>query len=41
MPTVLITGASRVSQVQENLASLELLDALDDEVMDRIDAAVS
>ena len=39
--STVITGASRVSQVQENLASLELLDVLDDEVMDRIDAAVS
>jgi voltage-dependent potassium channel beta subunit len=35
-----ITGASRVEQVQENLRSLEVLERLDDEVMRRIDEAV-
>jgi voltage-dependent potassium channel beta subunit len=34
-----ITGASRVEQVHENLAALGVLDRLDDEVMARIDEA--
>ena len=36
-----ITGASRVEQVHENLAALDLLDRLDDEVVARIEAAVA
>jgi voltage-dependent potassium channel beta subunit len=36
-----ITGASRVDQVHENLAALDLLDRLDDEVVARIEAAVA
>jgi aryl-alcohol dehydrogenase-like predicted oxidoreductase len=35
-----ITGASRASQVRENMAALEVADRLDDEVMARIEAAV-
>jgi voltage-dependent potassium channel beta subunit len=35
--STVITGASRVEQVQENLRSLEVLERLDDEVMRRID----
>jgi voltage-dependent potassium channel beta subunit len=35
-----ITGASRPEQVVENMESLEVRAALDDEVMERIDAAV-
>jgi voltage-dependent potassium channel beta subunit len=34
-----ITGASRVEQVRENMAALEVAQRLDDEVMARIDAA--
>ncbi|MDH3707360.1 MAG: aldo/keto reductase [Acidimicrobiia bacterium] len=36
-----ITGASRASQVTENMAALEVLARLDDEVMNRIEAAVA
>ena len=36
MSTV-ITGASRVEQVHENLAALDVAAALTDDVMDRID----
>jgi voltage-dependent potassium channel beta subunit len=36
-----ITGASRVDQVHENLAALDLLDRMDDEVVARIEAAVA
>jgi voltage-dependent potassium channel beta subunit len=36
-----ITGASRVEQVHENLAALDVLDRLDDAVVARIDAAVA
>jgi voltage-dependent potassium channel beta subunit len=36
-----ITGASRVEQVRENMAALDVLDRLDDAVMARIDAAVA
>lgn len=39
--STVITGASRVEQVHENLASLEVMDRLDDDVMERIDAIVS
>lgn len=39
--TSVITGASRVSQLEENLASLDVLDALTDEVKDRIEAIVA
>jgi voltage-dependent potassium channel beta subunit len=35
-----ITGASRVEQVHENLAALDVLDRLDDAVVARIEAAV-
>ena len=34
--STVITGASRVEQLQDNLASLEVLERLDDEVMRRI-----
>ena len=37
--TSVITGASRVEQLRENLAALDVLPLLDDEVMGRIDAA--
>jgi voltage-dependent potassium channel beta subunit len=36
-----ITGASRAEQVHENLAALNVLDRLDDEVVARIEAAVA
>jgi voltage-dependent potassium channel beta subunit len=36
-----ITGASRVSQVRENMAALEVAPALDEDVMARIGAAVA
>lgn len=36
-----ITGASRPSQVEENLVALEVLDRLDDEVRERLDAIFS
>ncbi len=35
-----ITGASRAEQVEENMASLEVRQALDEEVMERIEAAI-
>lgn len=35
--TSVITGASRPSQVTENMAALEVLDRLDDETLARID----
>ena len=35
--STVITGASRVEQVQENLRSLDVLERLDEEVMRRID----
>jgi voltage-dependent potassium channel beta subunit len=38
--TSVITGASRVEQLRENLAALDVLPLLDDEVMGRIDAAM-
>jgi voltage-dependent potassium channel beta subunit len=38
--STVITGASRVEQVHENLAALEVLDRLDDEVMARIETAL-
>ena len=37
----MITGASRVSQMRENLAALEVLDALDDQAFERVEAAVA
>ena len=37
----MITGASRVEQVHENLKALEVLDALDLDMLDRIDAALA
>jgi voltage-dependent potassium channel beta subunit len=36
-----ITGASRVEQVHENLRAVEVLDRLDDDVLARIEAAVA
>jgi aryl-alcohol dehydrogenase-like predicted oxidoreductase len=36
-----ITGASRVEQVEENLGALDVLARLDDEVVARIEAAVA
>jgi voltage-dependent potassium channel beta subunit len=39
--TTVITGASRVEQVRENMAALDVLPLLTDEVMTRIDAAAS
>jgi aryl-alcohol dehydrogenase-like predicted oxidoreductase len=36
-----ILGASRVSQLQENLASLEVVERLDKDVLARIDAAMA
>ncbi len=36
--STVITGASRAEQVRENMVALEVLEALDDEVMARIDA---
>ena len=38
--STVITGASRVEQVVDNMAALDVIDALDDEVMARIDDAV-
>jgi aryl-alcohol dehydrogenase-like predicted oxidoreductase len=32
-----ITGASRVEQVYENLVALDVLERLDDDVLERID----
>ncbi len=39
--STVITGASRPSQVTENMASLEVLERLDDDVLARIDRAFS
>jgi voltage-dependent potassium channel beta subunit len=39
--STVITGASRVQQVEENLGALEVLAGLDDEVVARIEAAVA
>ncbi len=39
--STVITGASRVEQVHENLAALEVAGRLDDEVMSRIDAVLA
>ena len=39
--STVITGASRVEQVHENLKALEVLDALDLDMLDRIDAALA
>ena len=36
-----ITGASSAQQVRENMASLDIVERLDDEVMSRIDAALT
>ena len=38
--STVITGASRVSQVQENLASLEVADRLDEKILEHIDEAL-
>jgi aryl-alcohol dehydrogenase-like predicted oxidoreductase len=37
--STVITGASRVEQVHENLAALDVVDRLDDGVLARLDAA--
>ena len=37
----MITGASRVEQVHENLAALEVVPQLTDDVMERIAAVVA
>ncbi len=39
--TSVITGASRPSQVTENMGALEVLDRLDEETLDRIDSILS
>ena len=39
--STVITGASRVEQVHENLRALDVLARLDDEIMSRIDSAVA
>ena len=39
--STVITGASRASQVTENMAALEVIDAIDDELRLRIDEALS
>ena len=39
--STVITGASRASQVTENMAALEVLERLDHDVMARIEAAVA
>ncbi|MEQ8717377.1 MAG: aldo/keto reductase [Acidimicrobiales bacterium] len=39
--STVITGASRVSQVHENMAALEVAESLNEEVMERIDEAVA
>lgn len=39
--STVITGASSVGQVEENLAALDVLDRLDLEMLDRIDAALA
>jgi aryl-alcohol dehydrogenase-like predicted oxidoreductase len=39
--STVITGASRVEQVHENMAALEVLPKLDDAVLERIDGIVS
>jgi aryl-alcohol dehydrogenase-like predicted oxidoreductase len=39
--STVITGASRVEQVEENLGALDVLARLDDEVVARIEAAVA
>jgi aryl-alcohol dehydrogenase-like predicted oxidoreductase len=38
--STVITGASRVEQVTDNMGALDVVDALDDEVMARIADAV-
>jgi aryl-alcohol dehydrogenase-like predicted oxidoreductase len=35
-----ITGASRVEQVHENMKALDVIGQLDDEVMERIDVII-
>jgi aryl-alcohol dehydrogenase-like predicted oxidoreductase len=39
--STVITGASRVDQVRENMVALDVLEDLDDELMARIDEIVS
>ena len=38
--STVITGASRASQVEDNMGALDVLDRLDDELVERIDRAV-
>jgi aryl-alcohol dehydrogenase-like predicted oxidoreductase len=38
--STVITGASRVSQVRENLMALDVMDRLDEPTMERIDSAL-
>jgi len=38
--STVITGASRVEQVRENMLALDVIDLLDDEIMERIDVIV-
>jgi aryl-alcohol dehydrogenase-like predicted oxidoreductase len=38
--STVITGASRVEQVHENMAALEVLPKLDEDVLERIDGIV-
>jgi voltage-dependent potassium channel beta subunit len=38
--STVITGASRVDQVEENLGALKVLDAFDPDMLDRVDAVV-
>jgi aryl-alcohol dehydrogenase-like predicted oxidoreductase len=37
--STVMTGASRVEQVEENMRAIEVVDLLDDAVMQRIDEA--
>jgi aryl-alcohol dehydrogenase-like predicted oxidoreductase len=39
--STVITGASRVSQVEDNMEAMDLVDQLDDEVMERIEAVLN
>ncbi len=39
--STVITGASRVGQVHENMAALEVVEALDETIMAKIDKALS
>ncbi|MGH9252345.1 MAG: aldo/keto reductase, partial [Acidimicrobiales bacterium] len=39
--STVITGASRVEQIHENLGALDVLERLDDETMDRVEKAMA